>query len=81
MRWQLCEEPGRVVGQENTARMNWRQKVNRRLVVVESGAPSLRTRVNYPELGLAVEHRRVDDLAEAIIPDWLERALVQPSTA
>jgi folate-binding protein YgfZ len=72
---------GCFVGQENTARMNWRQKVNRRLVVVESGAPSLRTRVNYPELGLAVEHRRVDDLAEAIIPDWLERALVQPSTA
>ena len=26
---------GCYVGQENTARMNWRQKVNRRLVVVQ----------------------------------------------
>ena len=29
---------GCYVGQENTARMNWRQKVNRRLVVVPLGA-------------------------------------------
>ena len=28
---------GCYVGQENTARMNWRQKVNRRLVVVPIG--------------------------------------------
>ena len=72
---------GCFVGQENTARMNWRQKVNRRLVVVETSAPGPRSRVSYPELGLAVEHRRVDDLRGAIIPDWLKRALVQPSTA
>jgi hypothetical protein len=72
---------GCFVGQENTARMNWRQKINRRLVVVETNAPGLRTRVHYPELGLAVEHRRVDDLAGAIIPDWLKEALAQPSTA
>jgi tRNA-modifying protein YgfZ len=62
---------GCFVGQENTARMNWRQKVNRRLVVVETDTPGPRTRVHYPELGLAVEHRRVDDLGGAIIPDWL----------
>ncbi|MBV8908304.1 MAG: folate-binding protein [Sphingomonas sp.] len=72
---------GCFVGQENTARMNWRQKVNRRLVVVETEAPGPRTRVLYPELGLAVEHRRVDDLAGTIIPDWLKEALAQPSTA
>ena len=72
---------GCFVGQENTARMNWRQKVNRRLVVVESDAPSPRTRVHYPELGLAAEHRRTDDLEGAIIPDWLKAALAQPSTA
>ena len=42
---------GCFVGQENTARMNWRQKVNRRLVVVEgpeatgrASAIALRTR-------------------------------------
>ena len=72
---------GCFVGQENTARMNWRQKVNRRLVVVESGAPGPRTQVHYPELGLAVEHRRADDLEGALIPDWLAASLAQPSTA
>jgi tRNA-modifying protein YgfZ len=72
---------GCFVGQENTARMNWRQKINRRLVVVETDAPGPRTRLYYPELGLSVEHRRVDDLAGAIIPDWLKDALAQPSRA
>ena len=62
---------GCFVGQENTARMNWRAKVNRRLVVVETSEAGPRTRVAYPELGLAVEHRRVDALEGAIIPGWL----------
>ena len=66
---------GCYVGQENTARMNYRQKVNRRLVVVAAEAPGPRIRIHYPELGLAVEHRRVDDLGAAIIPDWLAPAL------
>ena len=72
---------GCFVGQENTARMNWRQKVNRRLVVAEAEAAGARAKAFYPELGLAVEHRRTDDLAGAIIPDWLKGALAQPSTA
>ena len=66
---------GCFVGQENTARMNWRSKVNRRLVVVETAQSGPRTRVAYPELGLTVEHRRLDDIAGAIIPAWLEPAL------
>jgi hypothetical protein len=66
---------GCFVGQENTARMNWRQKIKRRLVVVETDTPGPRTRVHYPELGLAVEHRRTDDLEGAIIPDWLTLSL------
>ena len=62
---------GCFVGQENTARMNWRQKVNRRLFVVRSEGGE-RTRVAYPELGLAVVHARVDDIpANAIRPDWM----------
>jgi hypothetical protein len=66
---------GCFVGQENTARMNWRQKVNRRLVVVE-GEGGDRTRIAYPELGLAVVHARADAIpANAIIPAWLEPAL------
>ncbi|MBA2467581.1 MAG: folate-binding protein [Sphingomonas sp.] len=63
---------GCFVGQENTARMNWRSKINRRLVVVATDQPGPRTRVTYPELGLAVEHRRVDDLAGALISAWLQ---------
>jgi tRNA-modifying protein YgfZ len=66
---------GCYVGQENTARMNWRQKVNRRLVVVPTDASGPRARIHYPALGLVVEHRRVDDLEGAIMPDWLAQAL------
>ena len=66
---------GCYVGQENTARMNYRNKVNRRLVVVPTDDPGERTRIHYPELGLAVEHRRIDDLDGAIIPNWLAPAL------
>ena len=66
---------GCFVGQENTARMNWRSKVNRRLMVVE-GYGGDRVRVAYPELGLAVVHARVEALpAEAIIPDWFATAV------
>jgi tRNA-modifying protein YgfZ len=66
---------GCYVGQENTARMNWRNKVNRRLVVVPAHEAGDRTRIHYSELGVAVEHRRVDDLGAAIIPSWLEPSL------
>ena len=66
---------GCFVGQENTARMNWRAKVNRRLVVVPAGEEGPRIRVLYGKFGLAVEHRRIDNLDGAIIPGWLERAL------
>ncbi|HEX8365703.1 MAG TPA: folate-binding protein [Allosphingosinicella sp.] len=62
---------GCYVGQENTARMHHRSKVNRRLVVVEAAEAGDRTRAFYPELGLAVEHRRVDDLEGALVPAWL----------
>ena len=66
---------GCFVGQENTARMNWRQKVNRRLMVVEGEAGD-RVRIAYPELGLAVAHARTDALPDnAILPSWLELAL------
>ena len=65
---------GCFVGQENTARMNWRSKVNRRLFVVPSGvAPLARVRIDYPELGLSVAHLRVDEVPnEAIRPEWMK---------
>jgi len=67
---------GCYVGQENTARMNYRQKVNRRLVVVPlAQADEKRQRVAYTDLDLSVEHRRVDDLQALDLPDWLQKAL------
>jgi hypothetical protein len=66
---------GCYVGQENTARMNYRNKVNRRLVVVPTTEAGDRTRIVYPDLGLAVEHRRIDDLGAALRPAWLMAAL------
>ena len=71
---------GCFIGQENTARMNWRQKVNRRLFVAMGG--SERSRTQYPALNLSVVHDRVDAIpTNAIIPEWLKPALAQPSTA
>ena len=67
---------GCYVGQENTARMHHRAKVNRRLVVAPLGEPGDRTRVSYPDLGVMVELRRVENLGDALRPAWLESALV-----
>ena len=66
---------GCYVGQENTARMHYRAKVNRRLVVAPLGEPGDRTRASYPDLGLMVELRRVEALGDALRPAWLEAAL------
>ncbi len=73
---------GCYVGQENTARMNWRQKINRRMVVVPIAmADAKRQRIAYPELGVSVEHRRVEDLADMVLPVWLRSALDAPEQA
>jgi hypothetical protein len=64
---------GCYIGQENTARMNWRQKVNRRLLVVPlaQSDPS-RRRIAYPDLGLAIDHLRTGDDAPEQLPGWLQ---------
>jgi hypothetical protein len=55
--------------------MNWRQKINRRLVVVE-GDGGDRARFVYPKLDLAIVHARTDAIpSNAIIPEWLVAAL------
>lgn len=71
---------GCYVGQENTARMHHRAKVNRRLVVAPLTETGPRTRAAYPELGLMVEHRRIDALGDAIVPDWLATALADTAS-
>jgi tRNA-modifying protein YgfZ len=69
---------GCYVGQENTARMNWRQKVNRRLVVVPINASDEARRVvAYPELELAVDHLRVETLDPATLPAWQSAAIAE----
>ena len=73
---------GCYVGQENTARMNWRQKVNRRLLVVPIAQADLkRQRVAYPDLGVAVVQSRVEDVALETWPGWLRSAISQPDEA
>jgi folate-binding protein YgfZ len=73
---------GCYVGQENTARMNWRQKVNRRLFVVETETdPGAAANAWYPDLGLAVARLRVEDIEKPlawgtpIVPKWLKDAI------
>ena len=64
-------DKGCYVGQENTARMNWRQKVNRRLVVVPlEQSDEKRRKAVYPEHELAVDHLRVADLDPTTLPEW-----------
>lgn len=69
---------GCYVGQENTARMHFRSKVNRRLAVVPLAASDpKRQRLALPDLGLAIDHRRIEDMAELDLPGWLSAALAE----
>ncbi len=64
---------GCYIGQENTARMNWRQKVNRRLLVVPLDASQeKRRKAAHEDLGLAVDHLRVADIPAELVPQWLD---------
>ncbi len=56
--------------------MNWRQKVNRRLIVVPlDTSDEKRRKVAYPDLGLAIDHLRVSDINPAKTPDWMREAI------
>lgn len=69
---------GCYVGQENTARMHYRNKVNRRLVVLPlDRSDPARCRAQWPALGLALDHRPVETLAGVPLPDWLAQAITQ----
>lgn len=70
---------GCYIGQENTARMNWRQKVNRRLLVVPlDKSEEKRRKIAYEDLGLAVDHLRVSDIDPDLAPEWLRASLTAP---
>ncbi|WP_370184389.1 folate-binding protein YgfZ [Alteriqipengyuania sp.] len=69
---------GCYIGQENTARMNWRQKVNRRLVVVPiDRSEEKRRKAEYPELGFTVDHLRVPDIPADLVPEWMRLEKVE----
>ena len=64
---------GCYVGQENTARMNWRQKINRRLVVVPlDRSDAARRKASYPALGFAVDHLRAESIPRELAPGWMQ---------
>ncbi len=64
---------GCYIGQENTARMNWRQKINRRLVVVPLDmSQDKRRKAEHPALGFAVDHLRVEDIPTEHVPEWMQ---------
>ncbi|KXU32523.1 aminomethyltransferase [Sphingobium sp. 22B] len=69
-------DKGCYVGQENTARMHYRNKVNRRLVAVPlAQADEKRQKAALADLGLSIELRRVEDVDPAFLPGWLAGAV------
>lgn len=67
---------GCYIGQENTARMHYRSKVNRRLVFVPRNlSDPARQRLDMPEENLAIDFRRREDLAALPLPSWLSDAI------
>lgn len=72
-------DKGCYVGQENTARMHYRNKVSRRLVAVPlEQADDKRQRAALPDLGLSIELRRVETIDLANVPAWLAPVLAAP---
>ncbi|WP_313808502.1 folate-binding protein [Sphingobium sp.] len=71
-------DKGCYVGQENTARMHYRNKVNRRLIAVPlAEADEKRQKAMLPDLGLSIELRRVEDIDPAALPGWLASAIAE----
>lgn len=75
-------DKGCYVGQENTARMHYRNKVSRRLVAVPiAEADEKRQRAVLADMGLSIELRRVETLDPATLPGWLTAAIGPQATA
>lgn len=65
-------DKGCYIGQENTARMHYRNKVSRRLVAVPIDlADEKRQRAILADMGLSIELRRVETIDPATLPEWL----------
>ena len=71
-------DKGCYVGQENTARMHYRNKVNRRLIAVPlEQAEEKRQRAALPDLGLSIELHRVESMDLATLPAWLATVIAE----
>ncbi len=69
-------DKGCYVGQENTARMHYRNKVSRRLVAVPiAQADEKRQHAALADMDLSIELRRVETLDPATLPAWLATAI------
>lgn len=69
-------DKGCYVGQENTARMHYRSKINRRLVAVPiAEADEKRQRAALPDMGISIELRRVETIDPATLPTWLAKEI------
>ncbi|HKY80113.1 MAG TPA: folate-binding protein [Sphingobium sp.] len=69
-------DKGCYIGQENTARMHYRNKVGRRLVSVPlNEADEKRQRAALPDLGISIELRRIEDIDLSALPSWLASAI------
>lgn len=69
-------DKGCYVGQENTARMHYRNKVSRRLIAVPlDQADMKRQRAILEDMALSIELRRVENIDSAAMPGWLADAL------
>ncbi|MEO1044402.1 MAG: folate-binding protein [Pseudomonadota bacterium] len=73
----VAYDKGCFIGQENTARMHYRSRINRRLAVVPSDmAEEKRLRHSHEDHGLCVVHMRVEDLTDLPIPAWQKQAII-----
>lgn len=68
-------DKGCFIGQENTARMHYRGKVNRRLIVAPLAEGEPKMRIAYPVLEKMVALRRVEAFDDALVPDWMRASV------
>lgn len=75
----VAYDKGCFIGQENTARMHYRSRINRRLAVVPTDrAEAKRLRCTYEDQQLAVVHMRIEDLLEdKPIAEWQKQAIIK----
>ncbi|WOE76201.1 YgfZ/GcvT domain-containing protein [Alterisphingorhabdus coralli] len=73
----VAYDKGCFIGQENTARMHYRSRINRRLAIVPvDTADEKRLRHTHEDHGLAVVHIRVEGSEDLPLPEWQKEAII-----